>query len=177
MRGESKRYPHDAPVETEGMGGAGGGDLDDIGDVGYPRDAGGRDVTGGLGIPEGMGGAGGGDLDDVGDVGDPEHAQAAGVFPGGTSDDIEIAREMGGGSLDMPPEIPTDNLNVDDIRTISRAGTDLIQADTVQADTGVVTGITTGVDTDDDTEGPGSPWDDLDDGLRESDQRGTDTPT
>lgn len=171
MRDKSKRYPHDAPVETEGMGGAGGGDLDDVGDVGFPRDAAGRDVTRGRGVPEGMGGAGGGDIDDVGDVGDPDLMQAAGGFPGGTGEDIEIAREMGGGSLDTLPEIPTGDMSVDDIRNTSRAGREV-----VQGDTGVVTGITTGVDTDDDTEGPGSPWENVDDGLRESRRRGTDTP-
>jgi hypothetical protein len=172
MRDDSKRYPHDAPVETEGMGGAGGGDLDDVGDVGFPRNATGRDVTRGRGVPEGMGGAGGGDIDDVGDVGNPDELQAAGFFPTGTGEDIEIAREMGGGSLDTLPEIPTGDMDVDDIRNTSRAG-----SETISGDTGVVTGITTGVDTDDDAEGPGSPWENLDDGLRESNARGTDTPT
>lgn len=171
MPDKSKQYPHDAPVETEGMGGAGGGDIDDMGDVGYPRDADGRDVTGGRGIPEGMGGAGGGDADDVGDVGYPDWLQATGGFPGGSGEDIEIAREMGGGSLDTLPEIPTDDMDADDIRNTSRAAENVIEGDT-----GVVTGITTGVDTDDDTEGPGSPWDNLDDGLRDSRARGTDTP-
>ncbi len=172
MREDSKRHPHDAPVETEGMGGAGGGDLDDLGDVGFPRGDADRDVTGGRGIPEGMGGAGGGDIDDVGDVGNPDFLQATGGFPGGTGNDIEIAREMGGGSLDTLPEIPTGDMDVDDIRNISRAGKEM-----VQGDTGVVTGITTGVDTDDDSDGPGTPWENLDDGLRGSSARGTDTPT
>jgi hypothetical protein len=169
MPDDSKRYPHDAPVETEGMGGAGGGDLDDVGDVGYPRDAAGSDVTGGRGIREGMGGAGGGDIDDVGDVGYPDFLRVTGGFPGG---DIELAGEMGGGSLDRLPEIPIGDRDADDIRNVSRAGKDI-----VQGDTGVVTGITTGVDTDDDTEGQGSPWENLDDGLCEGSARGTDTPT
>jgi len=172
MQDDSKRYPHDAPVETEGMGGAGGGDIDDVGDVGFPRHASERDVTGGRGIPEGMGGAGGGDLDDMGDVGTPEELQAAGYFPTGTGRDIEIAREMGGGSMDMTPEMPTGDLDADDVRAIGRAG-----RETIGGETGVVTGITTGVDTDDDTEGPGSPWENLDDGLRESSTSGTDTPS
>jgi hypothetical protein len=147
MSDDSKRYPHDAPVETEGMGGAGGGDLDDVGDVGFPRNATGRDVTRGRGVPEGMGGAGGGDIDDIGDVGNPDELQTTGVFP-------------------------TSDMDVHDIRNISRAG-----SETIAGDTGVVTGITTGVDTDDATEAPGSPWEDLGDGLRESSARGTDTPT
>ena len=172
MRDDSKRYPHDAPVETEGMGGAGGGDVDDVGDVGFPRASAGRDVTRGRGVPEGMGGAGGGDVDDIGDVGNPDELQATGFFPTGSGDDIEIAREMGGGSLDTLAEIPTGDMDVDDIRSTSRAG-----GETIAGDTGVVTGITTGVDTDDDAEGPGSPWENLTDGLRDSSARGTDTPT
>jgi hypothetical protein len=153
------------------MGGAGGGDLDDVGDVGYPRDAASRDLTRGRGLREGMGGAGGGDIDDVGDIGDLDRMQAAGGFPGGTGEDIEIARELGDGSLDMPPEIPTGGQTVDDIRNTSRAGRDVIRGET-----GTVTGITTGVDTDDATEGPGSPWEHVGEGLRESERRGTDTP-
>lgn len=172
MRDKSKRYPHDAPVETEGMGGAGGGDIDDVGDVGYPRDAAGRDVTGGRGVPEGMGGAGGGDIDDLGDVGNPDDLQAAGLLPGGIGEDIEVAREMGGGSLDTLPEIPTGDMDVDDIRNTSRAG-----SETIASDTGVVTGITTGVDTDDATEGPGSLLENFGDALRDSIAGGTDTPT
>ncbi len=172
MRDDSKGYPHDAPVETEGMGGAGGGDLDDLGDVGFPREDAGGDVTRGRGIPEGMGGAGGGDVDDVGDVGNPDFLQATGGFPGGTGNDIEIAREMGGGSLDTLPEIPTGDLDVDDIRNTSQAGTEM-----VQSNTGVVTGITTGVGTDDDSDAAGSPWENVGDGLRGGGARGTDTPT
>lgn len=172
MRDDSKRYPHDAPVETEGMGGAGGGDIDDVGDVGFPRRAGQRDVTGGRGIPEGMGGAGGGDIDDVGEVANPDEMQAGGFFPTGTGRDIEIAREMGGGSMDMTREMPTGDLDADDIRAIGRTG-----RGTIGGETGVVTGITTGNATDDATEEPGSPWESLDDGLRESIARGTDTPS
>lgn len=172
MRDDNQRYPYEAPVETEGMGGAGGGDLDDVGDVGFPRVGSELDVTRGRGVREGMGGAGGGDVDDVGKVGNPDLLQATGGFPAGTGDDIEIAREMDGGSLDTLPEIPTGDLDVDDTRNTSRAGREV-----VRGDTGVVTGITTGVDTDDATEGPGSPWENLDDGMRDSDRRGTDTPT
>lgn len=129
MRDESNRYSDDAPVETEGMGGAGGGDLDDVGDVGYPRHERERDVTRGRGIPEGMGGFG----EDIGPAGGPA-----------------------GDRLDG----------------LAKAGGEVIRGET-----GVVTGITTGVDTDDATEGPGSPWEDLDDGLREGNARETDTPT
>jgi hypothetical protein len=132
MRDESKRYADDAPVETEGMGGAGGGDLDDVGDVGYPRDGRARDerdVTRGRGIPEGMGGFG---------------------------EDIELAGGTAGDRLDR----------------LAHAGGEVIRGET-----GVVTGITTGVDTDDATEGPGSPWENLDDGLRAGNGRESDTPT
>jgi hypothetical protein len=167
-RDDRRRDPANAPVETEGMGGAGGGDIDDIGDVGFPRRDRERDVTAGRGLPEGMGGAGGGDIDDVGDVGDPDERISAGYYPVGTGEDIEIAREMGGGTLDMPPEIPTGDLDADDVRAVGRTGRGAV---------GGVTGITTGEATDDATEGPGSPWDHLDEGLRESDARGTDTPT
>lgn len=169
MRDDSKRYPHDAPVETEGMGGAGGGDVDDVGDVGFPRRAGKRDLIDARADSDGMGGAGGGDLDDLGTS---DEINSAGYYPTGTGQDIEIAREIGGGSLDLPPEYPTDDLDAEDAAAIGRAG-----RETIGGETGVVTGITTGVDTDDDTEGPGSPWENLDDGLRESDARGTDTPT
>ena len=172
MGDDSKRLPQDSPVETEGMGGAGGGDIDDVGDVGFPRDTGGRDVTRGRGVPEGMGGAGGGDVDDIGEVGHPDELKAAGLLPGGTGQDIEIAREMGGGSLDTLPEIPTGDMDVDDIRNTSRAG-----SETISGDTGVVTGITTGVDTDDDAEGPDLQWENLDDGLSSSGVRERDTPT
>jgi hypothetical protein len=133
MRDKRTHDPHDAPVETEGMGGAGGGDIDDVGDVGYPRRADDRDLTGGRGIPEGMGGAGGGDLDDI-DIPDGQGA--------------DIVDELGRtrlGALDGEP--------------------------------GVVTGITTGEATDDATEGPGSPWEHIDDGLREGIERGTDSPS
>jgi hypothetical protein len=57
------------PIVTEGMGGAGGGDIDDLGDQGWPRPVergrGSRQTT------SGMGGAGGGDLDDLGSLTEP----------------------------------------------------------------------------------------------------------
>jgi hypothetical protein len=58
------------PILTSGMGGAGGGDIDDLGDQGSPR----REDPERLTIQRptsGMGGAGGGDLDDLGSVSDP----------------------------------------------------------------------------------------------------------
>lgn len=68
----------------EGMGGAGGGDVEDVGDVGYPEEAGGgptsaqqRDLV----LAEGMGGAGGGDLDDIGDVGFPDGSEPTSESP------------------------------------------------------------------------------------------------
>jgi hypothetical protein len=116
MPDKSKRYPHAAPVETEGMCGAGGGDIDDVGDVGYPRDAVGRDVTRGRGIPEGMGGAGGGDIDDVGEVGELGDLRAGGLVLGGTGDD--------------------------DMRNTSRSGSGSIAGDTGVV-TGITTGVDT----------------------------------
>ncbi|MGH9176570.1 MAG: hypothetical protein ACRD1H_19535 [Vicinamibacterales bacterium] len=177
MRDDSTRDPYDAPIETEGMGGAGGGDLDDVGDVGFPRE-GARRGQAPLNAPEsGMVGAGGGDRDDLGDASDPDLMQATGAFPSGTGDDIEIARELGGGALDTTPDYPAGDLDVDDILDAGNTGSEIIRGET-----GVVTGITTGVGTDDDTREPsgwrpGSPWENLDDGLGERDRRGTDTPT
>jgi hypothetical protein len=172
MRDDRKRYPYDAPiVETEGMGGAGGGDLDDLGDVGNPRERPASERTGGRGLVEGLGGAGGGDVDDLASLADPGELQGAGAFPSGTGDDIELARQMGGGSTDTTPDVPAGDLDVDDIRNTSNAGRPV-----VRGVTGTVTGITTGVDTDDASDGPGTPWDDLRDGLRDSAARGTDTP-
>ena len=169
MSDNSKRNSRDAPMETEGMGGAGGGDLDDVGDVGFPRERDrGRHVDASDPV-SGLGGAGGGDRDDLGEAANPDLMQGAGAFPSGTGDDIEIAREMGADALDTTPGLPVDDLDVDDIRDTSDTGSEIIQGET-----GVVTGITTGVGTDDDAEGPGSPWENLDDGLRESDRRETD---
>ena len=145
MHDDRKRHPREAPIETEGMGGAGGGDIDDVGDVGYPRDTVGPDVTRGRGIPEGMGGAGGGDIDDVGDVGNPDHLEPSATPLDGPDDDVDMLPETTtGGSAGRP---------------------------VARGETGTVTGITTGVDTDDATEGPGSPWDHVDDEPPLSDER------
>lgn len=62
---------------SEGMGGAGGGDLDDLGDQAFPPDnPGAREIeelrrTVVAQPAEGMGGADGGDLDDLGSVAYP----------------------------------------------------------------------------------------------------------
>jgi len=67
-------------IFPEGMGGAGGGNVDDVGDVGFPEEAGGGPVSvqqRAQGLAEGMGGAGGGDIDDIGDVGYPDDAGAS----------------------------------------------------------------------------------------------------
>jgi len=90
-------------IIPEGMGGAGGGDVDDVGDVGFPEEAGGGAVSAqqrefvdrNTTISEGMGGAGGGDLDDVGDVGYPEGSNPSAesdVDPGSDAADTRIAQ-------------------------------------------------------------------------------------
>jgi len=62
---------------SEGMGGAGGGDLDDLGDQAFPPDNPGARELEELRRPviarpaEGMGGADGGDLDDLGSIAYP----------------------------------------------------------------------------------------------------------
>jgi hypothetical protein len=57
-------------IIPEGMGGAGGGDVEDVGDVGYPEEAGGGPVSAQQrDLVTGMGGAGGGDADDIGEPG------------------------------------------------------------------------------------------------------------
>jgi len=99
-------------VIPEGMGGAGGGDVTDVGDVGYPEEAGGGRVARqmqdqpeqGQGTVrlEGMGGAGGGDIDDVGDVGYPEgtitSVEPADGPPAADADERFQAWAMAGGT-------------------------------------------------------------------------------
>jgi len=152
--GSTRKLTEDR-VMPEGMGGAGGGDIDDVGDVGYPEEASGRagdeQVAGGQVIAEGMGGAGGGDVDDVGDVGFPEgsdrRSMTVGTMPnpeistqgqqgwqmtGGQGGDIEIQRQMGSGSDDTDPGLPAAGLGADDVRAgqqlargVGDAGTDV----------------------------------------------------
>ena len=113
MGDKSKRDPRDAPVESEGMGGAGGGDIDDVGDVGYPRDAVGRDATTGGGISEGMGGAGGGDIDDIGDVGHDVVRGDTGIVTG-------ITTGVDTGDATEDPGAPWGNLDDELLDNIAR---------------------------------------------------------
>jgi hypothetical protein len=102
----------DDRVLPEGMGGAGGGDLDDMGDVGYPEEAAG--TAGAVDhIPE----------DEIDARFHDAIQRVAGT--GGMGDDVEIRRSMGSGDIDTAPGLPTAGQSAEDVRNTQRTARDM----------------------------------------------------
>lgn len=152
-------------VFPEGMGGAGGGDVEDVGDVGFPEEAGGGPISAQqreLGphgrdqvLVTGMGGAGGGDADDIGDL------------AVGGDDASEGRAPLGGGELSFGEAWRMANNSeandIDTRRTIGGGDTgtsgDMDMAAPYGGGTGVDAGSAPGSDV-------GAPWDRIDDASR-----------
>jgi hypothetical protein len=101
----------DERVLPEGMGGAGGGDLDDMGDVGYPEEA------------AGTAGAVDRILED--EIDGRFHDAINRVAGSGRGDDIEIRRSMGSGDMDTAPGLPTAGQDVKDVRHAQHSARDI----------------------------------------------------
>lgn len=127
-------------VIESGMGGAGGGDLDDMGDDGFPE-----------GVPS---------TEEIanripGDELDQRLHDALQMVAGQGGGDVETARTMGSGDTDTSPGLPAGNLNVDDIRSAQHAARDGIGGG------GTASGADLGADSD-----VGAPWDKVGDAAR-----------
>jgi hypothetical protein len=99
-------------VLPEGMAGAGGGDVDDMGAVGYPDEA-----SGSAGAVERLG------EDEVDARLHDGLRRVAGT--GGMGDDVEIRRSMGSGDMETAPGLSAERQSAADIRNAQRTARDL----------------------------------------------------